>query len=124
MFPILIDAARAGLTRDAFLDALHARKLGAGVHYLSIAEHPYYQRTFGWRPEDWPNAMRIGRQTLSLALSPRLTDDRRDRRNLDSVVPGDLERRHHVTVVAIDGDEGTGIEQVSHAASTDRRGGE
>ena len=75
LFPILIDPARAGLTRDAFLDALQRRMIGAGVHYLSIAEHPYYQRTFGWRPEAWPHAMRIGRQTLSLPLSPRLTED-------------------------------------------------
>ena len=74
LFPILIDAARTGLTRDAFLHAMNARKLGAGVHYLSIPEHPYYRHAFGWQPEDWPHAQRIGRQTLSLPLSPRLTD--------------------------------------------------
>jgi dTDP-4-amino-4,6-dideoxygalactose transaminase len=74
LFPILIDAARTGLSRDAALDAMNARRLGAGVHYRSIAEHPYYQRTFGWRPEDYPAAMTIGRQTLSLPLSPRLMD--------------------------------------------------
>ena len=45
-----------------------------GVHYLSIPEHPYYQKTFGWKPEDYPNAMLIGRQTVSLPLSPKLTD--------------------------------------------------
>jgi dTDP-4-amino-4,6-dideoxygalactose transaminase len=75
LFPILIARERAGLTRDAFLDAMTARKLGVGVHYLSIGEHPYYQKTFGWRPEDHPNAQRIGRQTVSLPLSARLTDD-------------------------------------------------
>jgi dTDP-4-amino-4,6-dideoxygalactose transaminase len=74
LFPILIDEARAGLTRDTALDAMNARRIGAGVHYRSIAEHPYYQRTFGWRPEDYPHALRIGQQTLSLPLSPRLTD--------------------------------------------------
>ena len=45
------------------------------MHYRSIAEHPYYQETFGWRPEDYPSALRIGQQTVSLPLSPRLTDD-------------------------------------------------
>jgi dTDP-4-amino-4,6-dideoxygalactose transaminase len=74
LFPILIDEARAGLTRDGFLVAMNARRLGVGVHYRSIAEHPYYQRTFRWRPEHYPSALRIGRQTVSLPLSPRLTD--------------------------------------------------
>jgi dTDP-4-amino-4,6-dideoxygalactose transaminase len=44
------------------------------VHYLSIAEHPYYQSRFGWQPEQWPHAMRIGRQTVSLPLSAKLSD--------------------------------------------------
>ncbi|NJD63406.1 MAG: UDP-4-amino-4,6-dideoxy-N-acetyl-beta-L-altrosamine transaminase, partial [Deltaproteobacteria bacterium] len=44
------------------------------VHYLSIPEHPFYRQALGWKPEDYPNAMRIGRQTASLPLSPKLTD--------------------------------------------------
>jgi dTDP-4-amino-4,6-dideoxygalactose transaminase len=41
---------------------------------MSIPEHPYYQQSFGWKPEDYPNAMRVGRQTISLPLSAKLTD--------------------------------------------------
>ncbi len=52
-----------------------ALNIGVGVHYLNIPEHPYYQRTFGWRPEDYPHAMRIGRRTVSLPLSAKLTDN-------------------------------------------------
>ncbi|MFQ5448396.1 MAG: DegT/DnrJ/EryC1/StrS family aminotransferase, partial [Saprospiraceae bacterium] len=29
---------------------------------------------FGWRPEDTPHAMKIGRQTVSLPLSPKLSN--------------------------------------------------
>jgi len=75
LYTIFVDEQRAGISRDAFLDALDAHNIGAGVHYLSIPEHPYYQETFGWKPEDYPNAMAIGRQTLSLPLSARLTDE-------------------------------------------------
>ena len=49
--------------------------IGIGVHYLSIPEHPFYRATFNWHPQDYPNAMRIGRQTVSLPLSPKLTDE-------------------------------------------------
>ncbi len=75
LYTVLVDETRAGISRDAFLDVMTEWKIGVGVHYLSIPEHPYYQRAFGWMPEDYPNAMRIGRQTVSLPLSPGLTDE-------------------------------------------------
>ncbi|MEI6207768.1 MAG: DegT/DnrJ/EryC1/StrS family aminotransferase [Desulfuromonadales bacterium] len=74
LYSILVDAVRTGISRDDFLNAMTAQKIGVGVHYLSIPEHPYYQHTFGWRPEDYPNAMRIGRQTVSLPISAKMTD--------------------------------------------------
>ena len=74
LYTILIDKEKAGISRDEFLNAMTANNIGVGVHYLSIPEHPYYQKTFGWKPEDYPNAMRIGRQTVSLPLSAKLTD--------------------------------------------------
>lgn len=74
LYTIKIDEAEAGVSRDAFLDAMTARRVGTGVHYLSVAEHPHYQERLGWRPEQWPNAMRIGRQTASIPLSPKLSD--------------------------------------------------
>lgn len=78
LFTVIVDEERVGVTRDAFLDAMTARKIGVGVHYLSLPEHPYYQGAFGWAPEQYPHAMRIGRGTVSLPLSPKLTDDDAD----------------------------------------------
>ena len=75
LYTILIDESRAGITRDAFLNGMTAKNIGVGVHYMSIPEHPYYQKTFGWNPADYPHAMRIGRQTVSLPISAKLTDD-------------------------------------------------
>jgi dTDP-4-amino-4,6-dideoxygalactose transaminase len=73
LFTIMVDETRCGISRDDFLNLMNARKIGTGVHYLSVPEHPYYQQRFGWKPEAWPNAMRLGRQTVSLPLSPKLT---------------------------------------------------
>jgi dTDP-4-amino-4,6-dideoxygalactose transaminase len=75
LYTILIDENKCGISRDAFLNAMTAQNIGVGVHYLSIPEHPYYQKTFGWKPDDYPHAMRIGRQTVSLPLSAKLTDE-------------------------------------------------
>lgn len=75
LFTLHIDEQQCGIARDAFLEAMNAEKIGTGVHYLSLPEHPYYQQRFGWKPEDYPNAMRIGRQTVSLPLSAKLTEE-------------------------------------------------
>lgn len=74
LYTILVDQERTGLTRDHFLDAMTTQNIGIGVHYRSLPEHPFYQQAFGWRPEQYPNAARIGRQTVSLPLSPKLSD--------------------------------------------------
>lgn len=86
LFTLLIEEDRCGISRDAFLEAMNASRIGTGVHYLSLAEHPYYQQRFGWRPEQWPQAMRIGRATVSLPLSPKL-DDADVRRIIDCTSP-------------------------------------
>lgn len=75
LFTILVDVARCGHSRDTVLDAMNARHIGTGVHYLSVPEHLYYQQRYAWKPEQWPNAARIGRQTISLPLSPKLFDE-------------------------------------------------
>ena len=74
LYTILIDEKQCGVTRDDFLDAMTAHNIGIGVHYLSIPEHSFYQQTFSWKPEDFPHSMTIGRQTVSLPLSSKLTN--------------------------------------------------
>lgn len=73
LYPLLIDEARCGVSRDAFMARMTAQGVGVGVHYLALTEHPYYQAQLGWHPDDTPVATRIGRQTVSLPLSPKLT---------------------------------------------------
>jgi dTDP-4-amino-4,6-dideoxygalactose transaminase len=91
LYTLLIDEERAGIGRDAFLDAMTAHNIGVGVHYLSIPEHPYYRDSFGWRPEGYPRAMRVGRQTVSLPLSAKLGD--RDVQDVIRAVRRTLGRR-------------------------------
>jgi dTDP-4-amino-4,6-dideoxygalactose transaminase len=75
LYTVLVDKARADISRDAFLEGMNAQNVGVGVHYLSIPEHRFYREKFGWTPGTYPRAMRIGRQTVSLPLSAKLTDE-------------------------------------------------
>lgn len=79
LYTVMIDAKRCGVERDEFLEAMNNARIGTGVHYLSIPEHPYYQHRFGWSPEQWPHAMKLGRETVSLPLSTMLSDSDVDR---------------------------------------------
>jgi dTDP-4-amino-4,6-dideoxygalactose transaminase len=74
LFTILIGEAEAGIDRDEFIRQMKKRLVSASVHYRSIPEFEYYQRRYGWRPQRWRNAAYIGRRTVSLPLSPRMTD--------------------------------------------------
>jgi len=81
LYTLIIDEKKTGLSRDEFMNKIAGYNIGTGVHYLSIPEHPYYQQRFSWRPEDYPNAMKIGRQTVSIPLSPKLSNE-----NIDHII--------------------------------------
>ena len=74
LYTILIDEVLTGISRDAFLSAMHKFNIGTGVHYQSLPEHPYYQKTLQWNPEDYPNGYKVGQRTVSLPLSAKLSD--------------------------------------------------
>ena len=74
LYTILLGEERPEPGRDQFLDRMTAQNIGVGVHYLSIPEHPYYEREYGWQTEDYPNATSVGRRSVSLPLSAKLTD--------------------------------------------------
>ncbi|MCG9893719.1 MAG: DegT/DnrJ/EryC1/StrS family aminotransferase [Thermosynechococcaceae cyanobacterium MS004] len=73
LYTLLIDEQKTGISRDGFLVAMHQQHIGTGVHYRSLPEYPYYQQRFGWQPSDYPHAAQIGRQTVSIPLSAKLT---------------------------------------------------
>ncbi len=74
LYTLMIDKKCCGINRDEFLIGMTEQNIGIGVHYMSIPEHPYYQARFGWSPEDYPNAMKTGRETASIPLSAAMSD--------------------------------------------------
>ena len=72
LYTIRIDERQCGIDRDAFADRMADARIGVGVHYVSLAAHPFYQQRFGWRAGDWPEAEKFGAQTVSLPLSSKL----------------------------------------------------
>lgn len=75
LYTLLIDINDAGISRDEMRTKMHEQKVGTGIHFISLHLHPYYAKKYGFRPDDFPNAMDISKRTLSLPLSAKLTDD-------------------------------------------------
>lgn len=74
LYTILLDLKALRISRDQFQQELFKLKIGTGVHFISIHLHPYYQKTFGFQRNDFPNAASLSERTLSLPLSAKLTD--------------------------------------------------
>lgn len=74
LYTVLLRLEQLTATRDQVLSALHAEGVGCGVHYTALHLLDYYRRTYDLRPDDFPNATYISRRTLSIPLSPKLSD--------------------------------------------------
>jgi dTDP-4-amino-4,6-dideoxygalactose transaminase len=74
LFTCRIDPARTALSRDEVIAALHALRIGTGVHYTALHLHPWYRDRFGFRPGDFPAAEAIGAQIFSIPLSAAVGD--------------------------------------------------
>jgi dTDP-4-amino-4,6-dideoxygalactose transaminase len=68
----------AGIDRDELLAEMTRRNIGVGVHYIGVHLHPYYRMTYDIRPEQLPVATQISQRTLSLPLSPKVSERDQD----------------------------------------------
>jgi dTDP-4-amino-4,6-dideoxygalactose transaminase len=60
---------------DELLDHLAERRIGAGVHYRGVHLQPFYARTYGIAPADLPVSTELSERTLSLPLSPKVSEE-------------------------------------------------
>ncbi len=73
MFAALLPIDRLRISRAEFIEAMAARGIGIGVHYPAIHLFSAY-RALGYREGQFPNAERIGRETVTLPLFPAMSD--------------------------------------------------
>lgn len=71
MFAVLLPLDKLRITRKQFIDAMHARGIGIGVSYEAPHLATLY-RKLGYGEGDFPNAERIGRETVTLPLFPAM----------------------------------------------------
>jgi dTDP-4-amino-4,6-dideoxygalactose transaminase len=71
VFTPLLPLDRLRISRLQFIEAMKERGIGVGVHYPAIHLFTAY-RALGYREGQFPNAERIGRETVTLPLFPTM----------------------------------------------------
>lgn len=75
LYSIKLDLERWKIGRDAVIDGLKERGIGASVHWQPLHMHPYYRQTYGLQPGDLPVAAALWPRLVSLPLFPGMTSD-------------------------------------------------
>jgi dTDP-4-amino-4,6-dideoxygalactose transaminase len=73
LYTPLVNVDALTITRDQFMHELKQRNIGSGLHYTAAHEFSYYRDTFGWQPDDFPDAHFVSERIVSLPLFPALT---------------------------------------------------
>ncbi len=74
LYILRLNLDRLKIDRARFIEELKARNIGASVHFIPLHLHPYYRETYGYRPEDFPLALREYRRALSLPIYSKMSD--------------------------------------------------
>jgi perosamine synthetase len=73
LYSIRLDLAVWKQGRDAFIDGLKERGIGASVHWQPLHMQPYYRETYGLAPELFPVAANLWPRLVTLPLYPGMT---------------------------------------------------
>lgn len=74
LYSILVDERTCRVSRDKFMEEMHKKGIGTGIHFYPVHLHSYYRR-FGYKRSDYPNAEFIGDRTVSIPLTAKLSDN-------------------------------------------------
>jgi perosamine synthetase len=79
LFVVRVALEHLRVDRGGVVEALRERGIGTSVHFIPLHLHPYYRRTLGTRPGDFPGAEDLFARCFSLPLYPDLSEAEADR---------------------------------------------
>jgi len=63
------------MTRDEFINALHANGIGASVHYVPLHVHPFWRSRYALTDEMFPESQHLYERCVSIPLYSKLSDE-------------------------------------------------
>ncbi len=84
LYTLRLNLNKLKISRNRFIEELKHRNIGTSVHFIPIHLHPYFRKTYGFKPNDFPVAYREYQRIISLPIYPKMADQ--DIRNVISAV--------------------------------------
>jgi len=69
----------APLSRDGFIESMHARGIGCSVHYIPLHRHPHWRQSLDLRDDMFPHSQRAYEQLVSLPIYSRMEESDAER---------------------------------------------
>ncbi|MCU1307524.1 MAG: DegT/DnrJ/EryC1/StrS aminotransferase [Acidobacteriaceae bacterium] len=63
------------LNRDTFIEELKREGIGTSVHFIPLHLHPFYAKSYGYAPYDFPNAEDAYSRCISLPIYPDMSNE-------------------------------------------------
>jgi len=74
LYVIKLRLEKLRIDRAAFMEQMKQRGVMCSVHWRPLHMHPYYQQTYGYKPDDYPIAASLWPRIVSLPIYPGLTE--------------------------------------------------
>jgi dTDP-4-amino-4,6-dideoxygalactose transaminase len=74
LYAIQLNTERLRINHRDFIKALKSLSIGTSVHFIPLHLHPFYRESFGYQPEDFPEASAAFERIVSLPIYPTMTE--------------------------------------------------
>jgi len=95
LFIVRIKPGLLDIGRDETIEKLKQAGVGTSVHFIPLHRHPFYQRSYGVGPQDFPRADAEYSRALSLPIYPGMQPEQVERviEHLGGIVAGNRKRK-------------------------------
>jgi dTDP-4-amino-4,6-dideoxygalactose transaminase len=62
------------IDRGTFISHMREANIGTSVHWMPLHMHPYYRKTYGYQPEEFPVAYEEYQRIISLPIYSSMSD--------------------------------------------------
>jgi len=73
LYPLLIDFDKSEVDKIQLFNLMKEKNILLQVHYIPIHTQPYYKKHFGYKENDFPNAIDFYNKEISLPIFPTLS---------------------------------------------------
>jgi perosamine synthetase len=78
LYVLRLNLEEISINRAEMIEKLKEKGIGTSVHFIPLHMHPYYQKTYGYRAEEFPVASKQYERYVSLPIFPGMTSSQVD----------------------------------------------